>query len=237
MTDGQQAELYDYNSYGFEEVTNNAPGGQTLANNVSIEGNPAYGLEQITAAAGPLSEDASKLLNILNVTVTDLKKDLDDFAPKLGPLADSLKRDADNIQNVIKNIDGLAKGADAVRGTADKFISTTDKQLQEQLKQLHVTLLNLKVVTTYAKELVETLAQKPNRIIFSGKPATLTPESEILKSLKPLPRKNLNCNRVAMRRLSRTAYRALATEYRKPARHVSLARIASSYLSDFSSLP
>jgi len=27
MTDGQQAELYDYNSYGFEEVTNNAPGG------------------------------------------------------------------------------------------------------------------------------------------------------------------------------------------------------------------
>jgi len=57
------------------------------------------------------------------------------------------------------------------------------------LKQLHVTLLNLKVVTTYAKELVETLAQKPNRIIFSGKPATLTPESEILKSSKPLPAK------------------------------------------------
>jgi hypothetical protein len=43
------------------------------------------------------------------------------------------------------------------------------------------------VVTTYAKELVETLAQKPNRIIFSGKPAQLTPESEILKSSKPLP--------------------------------------------------
>ncbi len=72
-------------------------------------------------------------------------------------------------------------------GTADKFISSTDKQLQEQLKQLHVTLLNLKVVTTYAKELVETLAEKPNRIIFSGKPEKLTPESEILKSSKPLP--------------------------------------------------
>jgi hypothetical protein len=72
-------------------------------------------------------------------------------------------------------------------GTADKFISTTDKGLQEQLKQLHVTLLNLKVVTTYAKELVETLAEKPNRIIFSGKPTPLTPESDILKSSKPLP--------------------------------------------------
>jgi len=59
-------------------------------------------------------------------------------------------------------------------GTADHFISTTDKPLQEQLKQLHVTLLNLKVVTTYAKALVETLAEKPNRVIFSGKPAKLS---------------------------------------------------------------
>jgi len=37
------------------------------------------------------------------------------------------------------------------------------------------------------QELVETLDQKPNRVIFSGKPATLTPESEILKSSKPVP--------------------------------------------------
>jgi len=81
----------------------------------------------------------------------------------------------------------VAKGADNLFGSADTFIKSTDKQLQEQLKQLHVTLLNLKVVTTYAKELVGTLAAKPNRVIFSGKPATLTPESEILKSSKPLP--------------------------------------------------
>jgi hypothetical protein len=74
-----------------------------------------------------------------------------------------------------------------VLGTADRFISATDKQLQEDLKQLHVTLLNLKVVSTYAKQLVGTLAEKPNRIIFSGRPATLTPESEILKSSKPMP--------------------------------------------------
>ena len=108
------------------------------------------------------------MLNNFNVTVTDLKKNLDDFMPKLGPLADSLKTDADNMQNVLTNVDGVAKGADSVLGTADKFITTTDKGLQEQLKQLHVTLLNLKVVTTYAKELVENLAEKPNRIIFSG---------------------------------------------------------------------
>jgi len=173
----------------FVALSAGTPGGQTLANNAAIEGHPAYGLEQITAAAGPLFDNANKLLDNLNVTVTGLKKDLGEFTPKLAPLADSLKLDVDNLQNVVKNLDSLAKGADNVLGTADTFISTTDKQLQEQLKQLHVTLLNLKVVTTYAKALVETLAEKPNRVIFSGKPAKLTPESEILKSNRPLPAK------------------------------------------------
>ena len=171
----------------FVALSAGTPGGQTLANNAEIEGHPSYGLEQITAAAGPLFDNANKLIDNLNVTVTGLKKDLDQFMPKLGPLADSLKTDVDNLQNVLKNVEGMAKDADKVFGSADIFVKSTDKQLQEQLKQLHVTLLNLKVVTTYAKELVETLAQKPNRIIFSGKPATLTPESEILKSSKPLP--------------------------------------------------
>ena len=171
----------------FVALSAGTPGGEALANNGTIEGHPAYGIEQLTAAAGPLLDNANKLLNDTNVLVTGLRKDLDQFTPKLGPLADSMKLDADNLQNVINNLDNLSKVADNVLGTADKFISTTDKGLQEQLKQLHVTLLNLKVVTTYAKELVESLAQKPNRIIFSGKPATLTPESEILKSSKPLP--------------------------------------------------
>jgi ABC-type transporter Mla subunit MlaD len=171
----------------FVGLSAGTPGGDTLANNATIEGHPAYGIEQITAAAGPLIDNANKLIDNLNVTVTNLKKDLGEFTPKLGPLADSLKVDVDNLQNVVKNLDAVSKDADNVLGTADRFIGATDKQLQEQLKQLHVSLLNLKVVTTYAKQLVETLAQKPNRIIFSGKPATLTPESEILKSSKPLP--------------------------------------------------
>jgi ABC-type transporter Mla subunit MlaD len=173
----------------FVALSAGTPGGPTLANNSVIEGHPAYGLEQITAAAGPLFENANKLLNNLNVTVTNLKGNLGEFMPKLGPLADSLKIDVDDLQNVVKNLDAAAKGADTVLGTADTFISTTDKQLQEQMKQLHVVLLNLKVVTTHAKALVETLAEKPNRLIFSGKPAKLTSEAEILKSAKPLPAK------------------------------------------------
>src|SRR5882762_11727019 len=114
----------------FVALSAGTPGGQTLTNNAAIEGHPAYGLEQITAAAGPLFDNANKLLNNLDVTVSGLKKDLADFTPKLGPLADSLKMDADNIQNVITNLDGLGKDADTFFGSADGFVKTTDKQLQ-----------------------------------------------------------------------------------------------------------
>ena len=171
----------------FVALSAGTPAGKTLANNAAIEGHPAYGIEQITAEAGPLFENANKLLDNLNVTVTGLKKDLGEFTPKLGPLVDSLKLDADNLQNVITNLDSVAKGADTFLSTGNTFIKSTDKQLQEQLKQLNVTLLNLKVLTTHAKVLVEELAQRPNRVIFGGKPPNLTPESEILKSSKPLP--------------------------------------------------
>src|SRR5438876_1018439 len=147
----------------FVALSAGTPGGKTLANNAAIEGHPAYGIEQITAAAGPLFENANKLLDNLNLTVTDLHGDLGDFMPKLGPLADSLKIDVDNLQNVIKNLESVSKGADHLFGTADTFITTTDKSIQEQMKELHV--------------------------IFSGKAPKLTPEDEIIKSTKPLPGK------------------------------------------------
>src|SRR5438067_11757043 len=114
----------------FVALSAGTPGGKTLANNAAIEGHPAYGIEQITAAAGPLFENANRLLNDLSVTVTGLKKDLGDFTPKLGPLADSLKLDVDNLQNVITNLDGVAKGADTFLSTGNTFIKSTDKQLQ-----------------------------------------------------------------------------------------------------------
>ena len=173
----------------FVALSAGTPGGKTLANNAAIEGHPAYGIEQITAAAGPLFENANKLLDNLNTTVTDLKGDLSDFMPKLSPLADTLKTDLDQLQNVVKGLDGIETQAGTVLTTANLFISSTDRQLQEQLKELHVTLLNLKVISTHAKALMEAIGEKPNRLIFSGKAAKLTPEADILKSSKPLPAK------------------------------------------------
>jgi ABC-type transporter Mla subunit MlaD len=173
----------------FVALSAGTPGGKTLANNAAIEGHPAYGLEQITAAAGPLFENANRLLDNLNVTVTDLKGNLGQFMPKISPLVDAVRTDLDELQKAATGLDGVEKNANTVLGTADKFVGATDKQLQEQMKQLHVILLNLKVVTTHAKAITEALGEKPNRLIFSGKANKLTPEAEIIKSSKPLPAK------------------------------------------------
>ena len=68
----------------FVALSAGTPGGATLANNAAIEGHPAYGIEQITAAAGPLFENANRLLDNLNGTVTSLKGDLAQFRDGLG---------------------------------------------------------------------------------------------------------------------------------------------------------
>jgi ABC-type transporter Mla subunit MlaD len=180
----------------FVALSAGTPGGETLANNVIIEGHPSYGIEQITAAAGPLFDNANKLIDNLNRTVTNVdgtvtsvKAELGEFLPKFSPLLDSAKTDVDELKKIILGLDSVEKNANVFFDTAGKFVGTTDKQLQEQMKELRVILLNLKVVSTHAKAITEALGEKPNRLIFSGKSKTLTPEAEILKSQKPLPAK------------------------------------------------
>src|SRR6267378_837061 len=101
----------------FVALSAGTPGGKTLANNASIEGHPAYGLEQITAAAGPLFDNANKLLNNLDGTVADLKGNLGDFMPKISPLLDSLKIDIEELQKV-------AKGLGDIEGRAGTFFGS-----------------------------------------------------------------------------------------------------------------
>jgi ABC-type transporter Mla subunit MlaD len=180
----------------FVALSAGTPGGDTLANNAVIDGHTAYGIQQIAAAAGPLIDNANKLIDSLQGTVgnldgtiTSVKNDLGQVLPKISLAVDVAKIDLEELQRIIKGLDEVEKKANGLFDSAGKFVGNTDKQLQDQMKELHVILLNLKVVSTHAKALTETLAEKPNRIIFSGKTQKLTPESEILKSKDPLPAK------------------------------------------------
>jgi ABC-type transporter Mla subunit MlaD len=173
----------------FVALSAGTPGRKTLANNAVIEGHPSYGIEQITAAAGPLIDHANTLLDTLNLTVGELKGNLGDFMPKISPLLNTVKIELDEWQKAMKGLDDVEAKAGTVLGTAGDFVGNTDKDLQERMKELHVILQNLKVITTHAKAITETLGEKPNRLIFGGKANKLTPESDIMKSNKPLPAK------------------------------------------------
>jgi len=115
-----------------------------------------------------VSKDATALISRATKLITDNEGDL--------------KKDLVALQTVVSDLQGVLKNADGMLGR-------TDKQIVEQMKALHVVLLNLKVATTYSKALTQDLGEKPNRLIFSGKPNKLTPESAILNSEQPLPAK------------------------------------------------
>src|SRR3954471_140449 len=187
----------------FVALSAGTPGGEILANNAVIDGHPAAGLAQLMSAAGPLIDNANKLIDSLNATaanldgtITNVKNDLGQILPKISPVLDVAKIDLEELGRIIKGLDEVEKNAnDALKNangvfdSAGKFVGSTDAKLQEQLKELRVILLNLKVVSTHAKAITESLAEKPNRIIFSPKAPKLTPESEILKSKEPVPAK------------------------------------------------
>jgi ABC-type transporter Mla subunit MlaD len=178
----------------FVALSAGTPGKTVLPNNAIIRGTPAYGLDQLLGAVSPVLTNANKLIDNLNGTVktldgtmTSVKTDLGVLLPKLSPVADIARVDLEELQKTIQGLNGMEAKASSLFTTADAFVGSTDQKLSEQMRELRVILLNLKVITTHAKALVDTLAEKPNRIIFSGKANKLTPEDQIIKSSQPLP--------------------------------------------------
>src|SRR5258706_6845393 len=114
-----------------------------------MEGAPAYGIEELTGAIGPVLTNANKLIDNLNGTVTNLdgavtsvKGDLGTFLPKLSPVAESAKTDLEELQKTIQGLNPVETKASDAFDTAGTFFGSTDKQLREEMRELHVILLN-----------------------------------------------------------------------------------------------
>lgn len=137
--------------------------------------------------------------------VDTLHTGLADALPRISKLADGLKGTADNASGALTRIDKVVADADPLikedlkkfstaiddlRGSLEnvsKLVKGTDQQISGRMAELSVVLQNLKVVSTHAKTLSKALAEKPNRLIFSGKSPELPSEQEILRSTKPVP--------------------------------------------------
>jgi tRNA(Leu) C34 or U34 (ribose-2'-O)-methylase TrmL len=71
--------------------------------------------------------------------------------------------------------------------TAQKVLGNADKHLDARMKELSIVMQNLKVATTYAKIAFDTIAKRPNRLVFGSRDDELPTEAEILRATKPLP--------------------------------------------------
>lgn len=196
----------------FIALSAGSPSVPPITSGALLQGRSAASIDDLLGTVQPMLASIGDVLNSIDPivkkttdTLDTLKVGLQDAFPKIGKAAenaqsatataDALLKRADKL---ISDVDGPVKGnlaelrtslvklQDVLKST-DGFVGGTDKQFAARMKELSVVLQNLKVASTHAKSLTQTLAEKPNRLIFSGKTPQLTPEQEILRSEKPVP--------------------------------------------------
>lgn len=165
----------------------------------------AEGLPRLMTTAEDLLKGMNPLLKKTGDAVDSVNSVVKDVGPRANTLLEGLKVTSDSADLAVKRLDKLLADVDGpVKGdleelraslvkiqstlnTANLLFGHTDKNLESRLQELAVILQNLKVVSTHAKAVTQALGEKPNRLIFSGKPQKLTGEDEIIRSNKPLP--------------------------------------------------
>ncbi len=196
----------------FIALSAGSPDGEKLAAGTVLQGEGSAGLDALLSSIGPILKtaeealrDVAPLLKKTSAAIDTFDKGIGEALPEVTKLVKGLKATSDSADGALKRLDKLIADADGpikedlqevkkllvqieqTMGSADQLISRTDRNLNGRMQELSVVLDNLKVVSTHAKALTQQLAEKPNRLIFSGKAQKLTPEGEIIKSNKPLP--------------------------------------------------
>ena len=146
-----------------------------------------------------------RVVDKTGVAVDTFNDGIADALPRVSKLADSLKVTSESATSTVERINKLVQDVDpAVKedlsklgsalddlsktlGSAGRLMTNTDKQVSSRMEELSVVLQNLKVASTHAKALTKALGEKPNRLIFSGKPKPLPTEQEILRTTRPVP--------------------------------------------------
>jgi ABC-type transporter Mla subunit MlaD len=133
-----------------------------------VQGEMPFDLSDLIQPAGDAMEQAKTMLT------------------KLGPVMDRLDLLSQKMQT---SLPPLMDHADKFLLDGDDVMANFNspegrKRLNDMLDSLRVSTENLKVVSTNAKALTQTLAEKPWRVFWGGSTITPPPEDEILKSNK-----------------------------------------------------
>jgi len=137
-----------------------------LANGDVVQGEMPFDLSDLIQPAGDALTQAKSLVNQLGPIMNRLDKLSASMESSLPPLmnhADKFLTDGDSVISNFNTPEGK-------------------QRLNEMLDSLKVSTENLKVVSTNAKALTATLAEKPWRVFWGGPTVTPPSEDEILKS-------------------------------------------------------
>ena len=196
----------------FIALTGGSPDAPRLANAALLQGQSGGSIDDLMNSLGPFLKNAEAaiaglepLLMKTGEAVEAVKIGVNDVLPRVASVADSLKQTAASADSLVKRADQLIadnEGAiktdlvelrttlTTMQGTlksANSLLGRTDKNLDARMQELGVVLQNLKVVSTNAKAFTQAIGEKPNRLLFSGKPKPLTPEATILRTTRPVP--------------------------------------------------
>jgi phospholipid/cholesterol/gamma-HCH transport system substrate-binding protein len=144
------------------------PNSPALADNATLQGDPPYDLSDLIQPAGDALMQAKQMIDQLQPTLT-----------KLGSLTDTLNT----------NLPGLTVNANKFLTNGNDLLGEFNtpagkKRLNDMLDSLRVSTENLKVVSSNAKALTATLAQKPWRVFWGGSTVTPPTENAVLDSNK-----------------------------------------------------
>jgi ABC-type transporter Mla subunit MlaD len=137
-----------------------------LVNGDTVQGEMPFDLADLIQPAGDALTQAKALVTQLGPMLNKLDKLSDSMSTQLPTLmthADKFLTDGDGVLSNFNSPEGR-------------------QRLNAMLDSLRVSTENLKVVSTNAKALTATLAQKPWRVFWGGSTITPPPEDEILKS-------------------------------------------------------
>lgn len=186
----------------FIALSGGSPEAPRLANASLLQGHSGGSIDDLVNAVGPFLEKAEgaiagiePLLKKTNETVASIKSGVDDVMPRLGAVADAAKQTALSADGLMKRADRLIADAEGpvkadlveLRATLEKMQETlksansllarSDKNLDGRMREMSEVLQNLKVASSNAKVFTQAIAEKPNRLLFSGSPKPLPGEA------------------------------------------------------------
>jgi len=177
------------------EIDNQLEIGNDVAATIKQDG---FGISAKYVLLTPGPDHDSKALVDGDTVQGEMPFDLSDLIQPAGDALEQAKSLVTKLQPVMDRLDGLSKKLDTslppLIDHADKFLQDGDsvvanfstpagrKRLNDMLDSLRVSTENLKVVSTNAKALTATLAEKPWRVFWGGSTVTPPSEDDILKS-------------------------------------------------------